>query len=368
VANELQYGYLVLADISGYTSYLAGVELTHAQDVLAELLELIAGRFNPLLTVSKFEGDAVFASASKTRIPRDETLLELFESTYLDFRDRVNSIYRRTTCQCNACKSISDLDMKFIVHFGEYLLQSLSGSVEIVGSDVNLVHRLLKNHVKETTGWNAYILLNEECLVQMDIAPENLYEGTETYDHLGQVKTFSLDLHARYKELTESRRVFISADEADLTLASTVSAPPVVVWQWMNDIDKRRKYETFDEIRPVFKPGGRTGVGARNHCAHGKDVLVETILDWRPFEYFTVEYPRILMTHHLEPKPHGTLINMYCKLKLPLPSWLTAQLAKFISKQVGIIQIFETMVRMIEEEEAGLDLKAVNSYVKQTTA
>ena len=27
---------LVLADISGYTSYLAGVELDHAQDILAD--------------------------------------------------------------------------------------------------------------------------------------------------------------------------------------------------------------------------------------------------------------------------------------------------------------------------------------------
>ena len=28
--NETQYGYLVLADISGYRSYQARVELTHA--------------------------------------------------------------------------------------------------------------------------------------------------------------------------------------------------------------------------------------------------------------------------------------------------------------------------------------------------
>jgi hypothetical protein len=31
--QETQHGYLVLADISGYTSYLAGVELTHARDI-----------------------------------------------------------------------------------------------------------------------------------------------------------------------------------------------------------------------------------------------------------------------------------------------------------------------------------------------
>lgn len=39
--NETQLGYLVLADISGYTSYLVGMELDYARDVLTELLELI---------------------------------------------------------------------------------------------------------------------------------------------------------------------------------------------------------------------------------------------------------------------------------------------------------------------------------------
>lgn len=32
--NETQHGYLILADISGSTSYLAGVELTHAREMV----------------------------------------------------------------------------------------------------------------------------------------------------------------------------------------------------------------------------------------------------------------------------------------------------------------------------------------------
>ena len=32
--NETQHGYLVIADFSGYTSYLAGVELTHARQII----------------------------------------------------------------------------------------------------------------------------------------------------------------------------------------------------------------------------------------------------------------------------------------------------------------------------------------------
>ena len=32
--NETQHEYLVLADITGYISYLAGLELTHAREMI----------------------------------------------------------------------------------------------------------------------------------------------------------------------------------------------------------------------------------------------------------------------------------------------------------------------------------------------
>ena len=35
---------LVIADITGYTSYLAGVELDHAQDILADLMDTVVDR------------------------------------------------------------------------------------------------------------------------------------------------------------------------------------------------------------------------------------------------------------------------------------------------------------------------------------
>jgi hypothetical protein len=43
--SKTQQGYLVLADISGYTSFLAGTELEHAEDVISALLETIVENF-----------------------------------------------------------------------------------------------------------------------------------------------------------------------------------------------------------------------------------------------------------------------------------------------------------------------------------
>lgn len=53
--NETQHGHLLLADITGYTSYVATTELTHSQEILTELLETIIAQFKPLLTISKIE-------------------------------------------------------------------------------------------------------------------------------------------------------------------------------------------------------------------------------------------------------------------------------------------------------------------------
>ncbi len=65
--GEVYSGYLVFADISGYTSYVAQTELTHSRAVLEELLELLIKRLTTVLTLSKLEGDAVFTADRELR-------------------------------------------------------------------------------------------------------------------------------------------------------------------------------------------------------------------------------------------------------------------------------------------------------------
>ena len=38
---------LVIADISGYTGFLAGAELDHAQDILADMMGTVVGALRP---------------------------------------------------------------------------------------------------------------------------------------------------------------------------------------------------------------------------------------------------------------------------------------------------------------------------------
>jgi hypothetical protein len=360
--SKMQNGYLVLADISGFTSYLVGVELEHAHEILSDLLEIIVNSFKPVLTLSKLEGDAVFAYAPESRVTRGETLLEILETTYVAFRNRVEAIRRRTTCECNACRALPKLDLKFMAHYGCYILQRVAGGMEVIGSDVNLVHRLMKNQVGEATGWRAYMLFSEAALTKMKVWPDCAVTLTENYEHLGDVKTHSLDLHKRYKDLVTEKRVVVSVKEADTIHTTELAAPPAVVWAWLNDPQKRGIWMDHTRWTVVARPGGRTGAGTRNHCAHGKSVSVEEVLDWRPFEYFTcVQEPMpgkpIVMreTYLLTPVPEtgGTRLQMTAVLDIPrVPRWINRQLCRLIMKYMAHIDRGIANLRRLTAEEA----------------
>jgi len=336
---KTQHGYLVIADISGFTSYLARVELEHAHEILTDLLEAIVREFKTILTISKLEGDAVFAYAPEANIPGGERILEVLENTYVSFRKQRETSRRNTTCTCKACQSIPTLDLKFFIHHGDYIVQEVSGIQELVGSDVNLIHRLMKNHVTQNTGWNAYVLFTSQALQHIEVKPEGLHHQIESYEHLGDVETLCLDLHERYKAITEARRVFISPEQADFYLTFDFKAPPAVVWHWLTDTEKKTLVGQGAMVFTAsFRPGGRSGIGASNHCAHGKNLkgsLIETILDWRPFDYFTVEWVDgksvMRMTYKLEPLSSGKETRFHETIQVissPIPRFLRRPLMK----------------------------------------
>jgi class 3 adenylate cyclase len=351
-----QHGYLLIADISGYTSFVARTELEHSHEILSDLLGVVCEHMEALLTFHKLEGDAVFAYAPEVKIPRGETLLELIESTYVAFRDKQVSMKRATTCTCNACLNIPSLDLKFIAHHGEYILQQIRDIREMIGSDVNLVHRLLKNNVTEATGWRAYMLFTEPCLEHMHINLEDAHQQMESYEHLAEVRTYSLDLHKRYHEIVETRRVMLDKDEADVILTLDFNVPPPVAWDWMQSPTKRNLWGRGVQWSGGDRPRGRTGSGASNHCAHGKGVSTEIVLDWRPFEYSTTESyngGKKVMTDTLrfEALPGGgTRVHDLMKFEMPLPRPLRRIAARLMTKMMKMEEMGQKAARLAAEE------------------
>lgn len=197
--RKTQTGYLVLADISGYTSFVAKTEIEHAGLALSYLLETIVEKLDDLLTISKLEGDAVFAYVEESKLQDCKLLLELVDHTYLAFRDKALTLYDQATCPCRACKALPTLDLKFIVHHGEFVIQQVAGIHDLLGTDVNLIHRLLKNHVAESTGWVGYALFTDQALEHMQCSRDNYFKRCESYEHLGDVDIYCMDMHVRYE-------------------------------------------------------------------------------------------------------------------------------------------------------------------------
>lgn len=199
--RKTQTGYLVLADISGYTSFVAQTEIEHAGMALSYLLETIVEKMDDLLTIAKLEGDAVFAYVEDEKLEDCQLLMELIDKTYLAFRDKALALHSQATCPCRACRALPILDLKFILHHGEFVLQQVAGIRDLLGTDVNLIHRLLKNGVSESTGWKGYALFTDQTLEHMQCSKDNFFKRCETYEHLGDVDIYCMDMHIRYNEM-----------------------------------------------------------------------------------------------------------------------------------------------------------------------
>jgi len=202
----VETGYLLLADITGYTLFMVKTELEHAQAVIKEINEVIIDSLTPTMALAEVEGDAVFVHAPVSGISHGDDVVKLIEKTYVRFRRKREEMSSMATCPCRACKAIPSLDLKFILHVGKYVLQTYGHQQKPVGSDVNLSHRLLKNGVGASTGWSAYVLFTQQGLEMMGIRPHGLFTSVERYEHFPPLRTYSLNLETRAKEISESRR------------------------------------------------------------------------------------------------------------------------------------------------------------------
>jgi hypothetical protein len=309
----------LIADISGYTGYLADVELEHAQDILADLVGAVVTALRPDFRLAKLEGDAAFMYMTAETID-GSMLLDTIERCYFGFRRRRRDVRQATSCECNACSRIPDLDLKFVVHHGSAILHKVAGQQELVGSDVIVVHRLLKNDVVERLGIDAYAVFSQRCIDASDLDPAALgmLEHSETYDRIGEVKVRVHDLERRWQEEEARGRVFVAPEGSILVVSVPTNVPPQVAWDFVTRPGQRMSWQPWvTEVAVKGAIGGRRGPGSANHCMHGKDAVIEEILDWRPFDYVTdrtvIDTPtgpiKLLHTVEFEPTATGTTIH-----------------------------------------------------------
>jgi len=349
---------LVIADISGYTGYLAGVELDHAQDILADLIDTIVGALRPPFHLSKLEGDAAFVYLASPDLDGSH-LQDTIEAAYFAFRRRLRNIKQASTCECDACRQIPSLDLKFIAHYGQIAKQAMSGHEELMGRDVILIHRLLKNNVGMKLGDRAYVLYTDAIVQRTGINPEaqGLIDHHETIDIIGDVRCWLRDLEACWQAEEARKRVEVAAAEAIATFAINVVAARQTTWEFLTAPGHRALWQAGSTGLHENTVNGRRGTGTINHCMHGEDVIVEEILDWRPLDCITRRMQvfdtglNLTMTHALsDGADGGTRIEVRVAKPPPEDMERFMQVAPLMQQSMQASS--ETLVKMLNEAAA----------------
>lgn len=323
--SKTQSGTLLIADITGYTLFLSESELEHAQEILSTLLNLLIDQTRPPLVISRTAGDAVISYAIGAPAIQGQTFVELLEDTYVAFRRSIELMVLNNTCRCAACANVSALDLKFFVHYGTFGVQTLGGHDELVGSDVNLLHRLLKNHIVETTdirAYTAYTAAAVDALGLGEIAA-TMTPHAERYDHLGEVALFIQDMTVVWGARRDSAGVDIPPGQVLVSVEREIPLPPHLLWDALSKPEYRAPLLGAVSQTIGHRSHGRIAPGTEIHCDHGNRVTRQRILTWRPFE--------MMLSEDTTPVPGAT-----CLVRLRLtPTAMGTNLEMAISRGRG---------------------------------
>jgi uncharacterized protein DUF2652 len=191
--GESERALLLIADIGGYTDYMRThrMSLAHAEVNTARLLEAVidaAGDFELI----EIEGDAAFLSREADTLDGNgvAALTRAIVDMHRAFH-RERAHVATNLCPCDGCEQAENLKLKFVAHVGDVATQTIRNRRRLVGIDVILVHRLLKNPVQAPE----YILFSEELYRTGGAAlSDPVREVSHDLEGIGPVRTYFVDI------------------------------------------------------------------------------------------------------------------------------------------------------------------------------
>ncbi|RZS64351.1 uncharacterized protein DUF2652 [Agromyces ramosus] len=184
---------LLIADIGGYTEYMSShrMSLAHAEVNTARMLEKMIDAA-PGFDLIEIEGDAAFLSRQADG-DTGTTMAEILQAATAMHRafHLERQYVTANLCPCTGCKGAADLKLKFVAHIGDVATQTIRERIKLVGIDVILVHRLLKNPV----GIPEYVLVSEELYrIGEGVLPDPVHEVSPELEGFGTVHAYFVDV------------------------------------------------------------------------------------------------------------------------------------------------------------------------------
>nr|WP_315166395.1 DUF2652 domain-containing protein [uncultured Flavobacterium sp.] len=259
----MQKALYFMPDISGFTNFVNNTEIEHSIHIIAELLEILLDNTTLDLQLVEIEGDALFMYT--TKIPDYQQLLQQTTTMLEQFHRHTKDYETKRICNCGSCKTTIDLELKFLVHYGELDFIKVKTIIKPYGRDVIKIHRLLKNKVPV----NEYVLFTSNAYElyknQMD---ETWIKTSETYD-LKSLEYF-------YKNLENVKNSIRIKAEKHSNQNSKNSVPTLTiekkfnvniqdVYTYVSDLKYRHLWDK-DVKRIDFDSNKINRIGTRHNC------------------------------------------------------------------------------------------------------
>lgn len=254
--TAVQSALLFMPDISGFTEFVNSTEITHAQSIIQEVLEVIIESNQINLEIGEIEGDAIFFYRIGNA-PTMNQLLKQVQTMFTKFHQHLQMYDKQRICPCQACSSAAQLKLKIVAHFGEVAGYSVKSHRKLFGRDVIVLHRLLKNNLNK----KEYALLTDPLVEGAGTTTEfpewfHPEEAKEQYD-VGEVSFKVTDL-SRLKENLPEVQVgeFNSATKAKTVFSEEgiIDAPAQNVFGAIFDLTQRPKWmEGIQKVEMVTK-------------------------------------------------------------------------------------------------------------------
>jgi hypothetical protein len=185
---------LLIADIGGYTDYMRShrMSLAHAEVNTGRLLEKVIDAV-PDFDLIEIEGDAAFLARQADTSDSDATVdltVRAAMAMHREFHIERHNV-ATNLCPCASCTQANNLKLKFVAHVGEVATQTIRQRRKLVGIDVILVHRMLKNPVDVPE----YLLLSEELYNTSSAPlPGPAHEVAQDLEGIGPARSFFVDV------------------------------------------------------------------------------------------------------------------------------------------------------------------------------
>jgi hypothetical protein len=262
---------ILIPDISGYTEFLTKTELVHSSHIINELLEAILAANSGDFVLSEVEGDALLLYQKGKPIEAD-TLVRQCLGMFEGFHKQIKIIERDSLCQCGACKTASNLTLKFIAHHGMVQEIKVMQFTKCSGLDMVVAHRLLKNRI----GSDEYILVTPSCcdFASLGQSPGALawQRSSEEYPAIGKVDYQFAQLAGIRKSIPDpAPRISPVVELGDDSVAVEIDAPMREVYQLVIDLDQRPRW--LSAVERLDRPATTERIGLRHTCIfHGLTV------------------------------------------------------------------------------------------------